>query len=812
MISDLKFALRSLAKTPGTSLAFIFVLALGVGANTAVFSVVEAVLLRPLPYERPRELFMVHSGASAQFGLFTLAEFSAYRERTRAFAGFAATGTFNTNLVDGDEAQLVLGLRVTPDLFDLLGVKPLRGRLLSAQDEDPAAPKVVVISRDLWRTRFGGRDDIIGHAVRVSGEWRTIVGVIPEGFVVPFNGSNHEVVVPLQPEADPARHNHGGINSLGVIGRLGPGVEPSQALADLATVLQSLQREHPAHYAHYERNRLVPLAEQISGDVRPVLATLWGLVGSLLLLAGTNLAGLLLVRGIGRRREIALRAALGSSRGQLLRLLLLECLLLTFAGAIAGGILARLGLQQLLALLPPGVPRAAGIDFNGTALAFTVGMAFVAGILPGLWPLWSFSRADLRSTLQSATRGSTSSGAVNRTRRWLVTVQIALAVALLACSGLFLRSFLAVGSERPGAEPQRTLTARISQPEIGYPDREALWRFEREFRTRLAAIPGVESVGAVSLLPLAPGLATARFRVAGAEERAGVELPSANYRLVTPGYFEAFGLRLLDGRTIVETDEMDRPLVAVIGATMAQKHFPHRNPIGQVLEVEDAPVGRRKFEIVGVVEDVKQSRLDEEQSSDVYIPYRQMEMPAVPWMRLRTYWVLRSTQPAAALEAAFRRELKALDASIPVASVLTLEQVAERSLAVRRFTLVIVGLLTVTAVLLTIAGIYSVMAYGVAQRTREIGVRMALGASVAAILRQVLGEGVGLLLRGAMLGVAATVALSPAIAAQLYRTSPYDPITLAAAVTVLVGVGLLACWIPARRATRVSPLVAISAE
>ncbi len=812
MISDLQFALRSLAKSPGTSLAFILILALGIGANTAVFSVVEAVLLRPLPYERPHELRMVHSGASAQFGLFTVAEFSAYRERVRSFAGFAATGTFNTNLVDGDEAQLVLGLRVTPNLFDLLGVKPLRGRMLTAADEALDAPKVAVISRDLWQVRFGGRDDIIGRTVRVSGELRTIVGVIPAGFVVPFNNSSHEVIVPMQPEADPARNNHTGINSLGVIARLGPGVSEAQALAELDGILQNLKREHPDAYTRYDRNRMVPLDEQISGDVRPVLATLWGLVGSLLLLAGTNLAGLLLVRGIGRQRELAIRAALGSSRGQLLRLMFAECLLLTVAGGIAGALLAKLGLHQLLTLLPPGVPRAAGIAFNAPALVFALLVALVAGIVPGLLPLWKFSRADLREAIQSSTRGSTGGPDVNRSRRWLVTVQIALAVALLACSGLFLRSFFAVAQERPGADPTRTLTARISQPEVGYPDRAALWRFEREFRSRLAALPGVEHVGAISLLPLAPGIATARFHVAGRDEPVGADLPSASYRLAMPGYFEAFGLRLREGRTFVETDEIDRPLVAVIGATLAQRFFPNQNPVGQVIEVADLPSGRRKFEIVGVVEDVKQGRIDEEQTSDIYIPYRQMETPAVPWMRLRTYWVVRSTMPAAALEAAFRSMLKSIDPSVPVASVLTLEQVADRSLAVRRFTLVIVGLLTGTALLLTIAGIYSVMAYGVAQRTREIGVRMALGANIGNILRQVLGEGLGLMVRGAVLGVIAAVAVSRLIAAQLYKTSPHDPLTLAAAVGVLFVVGLLACWLPARRAAKVSPLVAMTAE
>lgn len=812
MIHDLKFAFRSLAKTPGTSLTFILILALGIGSNTAVFSVVEAVLLRSLPYERPQELFAVRSAAASEVGLFNLAEFCEYRDRSRSFAGLAALGSFNTNLVDGGEAQLVQGLRVSPQLFEMLGVKPRRGRLLTVEDEAAAAAKVAVISEEFWAARFGARDDVIGRVVRLSGELRTIVGVVPAGFVMPLNGYNKEVIVPLQPDADATRHNHNGVHSLVVVGRLAPGVSEAQALADFASVLAALKRERPETYTRFDQNALVPLAQQISGDVRPVLGTLWGLVGSLLLLACANLAGLLLVRGIGRRRELAIRAALGSSRLQLLRLLFAECLLLTVTGGVAGALLANVGLEKLLALLPPGVPRAAEIGFNGPVLAFTLLVSFVAGILPGLLPLWSFSRTDLRDAIQTSTRGSTGSAGLQRSRHWLVTVQIALAVALLACSGLFLRSFLAVGLERPGADPARTLTVRVSQPEVGYPDREALWRFEREFRSRLGAIPGVEAVGATSLLPLAPGLATTRFKVATQEERAGVELPNANYRLVTPGFFEALGARLVSGRFLAETDDAAHPLVVVVGATLARKHFPGQDAVGQEIEIEDRADGRRKFQIVGVVEDVKQGRLDDAPTFDLYLPFHQMEPPAVPWIRLRTYWVLRAALPASTLEAAFRRELKAMDASIPVASVLTLEQVADRSLAVRRFTLVIVGVLTGTALLLTVAGIYSVMAYGVAQRTREIGVRMALGASIGAILRQVLGEGMGLMVRGAALGVLAALALSRLIAAQLYKTSPYDPLTLTSAIVLLFAVGLLACWIPARRAARVSPLVAMTAE
>jgi putative ABC transport system permease protein len=812
MLSDLKFAFRNLWKTPGTTLAFILILALGIGANTAVFSVVEAVLLRPLPYTRPQELVALHSAATNEGGLFTLAEFCEYRDRTRTFAGLSAVSGFNTNLVDDGEAQLVLGLRLSPNVFELLGVRPSLGRLLSPDDERPESAKVAVISHEFWQGHFGGRADVIGRPVRLNGEVRTIVGVLPPDFVLPDNGFHHDVCVALQPEADPNRHNHTAIHHMTVIGRLAAGQGRAQAQADLNAVLASLQHDFPKGYVTDGKNEIVSLNEETTGNVRPVLVTLLGLVGSLLLLACANLAGLLLVRGMGRRREFAIRAALGCSRGQLLRLLFAECLLLAVLGGVVGCLLAQWGLDSLLAFLPAGVPRAGGIHFNGSVLAFTILVSLVAGLLPGLLPLWSFSRTDLREAIQTSSRGNTGGAGLNRSRHWLASIQIALAVALLACTGLFLRSFRAVGAERPGADPSHTLTARLSQPEIGYRDRDSLVHFYEQLRTRVAALPGVELAGATSLLPLAPGLATTDFLVAGRPVPLPADLPSANYRLVTPGYFEALGVPLRQGRFFGDTDDAIHPLAVIIGATLAEKFFPDHHPLDQQLEITDSAGGRRKFQIVGVVADVKQGKLDDAPAFDVYIPFRQMDAVAVPWLRLRTYWVLRAALPPQTLEAAFRREVHAVDPSVPVASVQTLEQVADRSLAVRRFTLVIVGCLTAVALLLTVAGVYSVMAYGVVQRTREMGVRLALGATGGMILRQVLAEGLGLVAAGAGLGVLAAFALTQLIASQLYKVSPHDPLTLAAAVLLLFVTGFLACWLPARRATKVSPLVAMSAE
>jgi predicted permease len=414
--------------------------------------------------------------------------------------------------------------------------------------------------------------------------------------------------------------------------------------------------------------------------------------------------------------------------------------------------------------------------------------------------------------MQTSGRGNTGGPGLTRSRHWLASIQIALAVALLACTGLFLRSFRAVGAERPGADPTHILTARLNQNEAGFPNRDALVHFYENLRDRLAAIPGVETVGATSLLPLVQGLATTEFLVSGRTPPRDTDLPSANYRLVTPGYMETMGLRLLEGRRFGESDDLNHPLCVVIGENLARKFFPGQSALGQRIELNDSLAGRRTFLIVGVVGDVKQGRLDDAPSFDVYVPFRQMDDVAVPWIRLRTYWVLRSALPAATLETALRHEVHAIDPGIPVSAVQTMDSVADHSLAVRRFTLIIVGALTGAALLLTVAGIYSVMAYGVAQRSREMGVRLALGATPANILRQVLGEGLALMGTGAALGTLLAFLLAQLIAAQLYKVSPHDPLTLAAAVALLFVVGFLACWIPARRATRVSPLVAMTAE
>lgn len=812
MLTDLRYGFRSLCRTPTFMAASILILALGIGANTSVFSVVDAVLLRPLPYANPGRLFDLESAGANQVGLFNVAEFRTYRDQSRSFQGLAAVASINTTWVDHGEAKLVQGLRVSADVFNLLGVSPASGRLLAPADDRPDAAKVVVISNALWHDVYGGSPDVIGRMIAMGGESRTIVGVLPPEFLLPVNSFHADVCVPFQSESDPTRNDTSALHYLRVVARLKPDVTPAQALADTGAVLADLRRNHPDDFPGVEQNRLVPLTDQVVGDSRGVLLTLLGVVASLLLLACANLAGLLLVRGLGRQRELAIRAALGSSRFRLVRLLLAESLILAVLGGVAGLVLAHWSLGVLLTLIPAGVPRGHEIQFNGAILLFTAGVSLLAGLIPAVAPLWLCSRMDLREAVSSGGRGNTAAGSQMRLRHLLVSIQIALALALLVCTGLFLRSFWAADSQRPGLDPAHILTARLTLPAAGYPDRASLIRYYEQVRTRIDSIPGIEHAGTTSLLPLGAGLATAEFNVVGQPVKPGTDRPSANYRLITPGYLDTMGIPLRDGRAFSETDDLHHPLAVIVNATLARTMFPDGPALGKQLSINDDATGDRVFEIVGIVGDVQEQKIDAAPSFEVYIPFRQMSVVAVPWIRLRSWWVLRSSLAAQTLENEVRRAVVSVDPGVPVVSVWTMEQVADSALAVRRFTLIVIGFLAGAALLLTATGVYATIAYGVAQRTREIGVRLALGATAPQVFRLIVGEGIALAVVGAVLGTVTAYGLSQLIASQLYGVGPHDPVALTASIVLLLGTAALACSIPARRAAQVDPIVAMRTE
>ncbi len=812
MLADFKYAFRTLTGAPGFALVSILILALAIGANTAVFSVVEAVLLRPLPFARQAELYSISSSATDQFTFFSLPEFCDYRDADTGFQGLAAIGTFNTTLADRGEAQIVEGVRISANAFELLGAQPAAGRLFVPDDDRPGAAPVVVISYGLWQANYGGRPDAVGRKVSLSGHSYTIVGVLPAGFVVPLNAFNRDICVPLQPDADPARQNRFSLHFLRVVGRLADGVTPAQAQARLDATLRNLRTRYPREYTGNGRNDLTPVAEQIVGKSRPQLLTLLGAVGALLLLACANLAGLHSVRVIGRRRELAIRTALGCSRFGLLRPLLAECLLLAAAGGLGGVLVASLSLEALTSAIPAGLPRAHEVRFDGALFLFAVIVSLVAGFAPALIPAGLFARAGWQGVAESGGRASSAGPSQSRLRTLLVSAQIAVALALLAGTALFLRSFWAVEAVRVGFDTANVLSARVSLPEAEYRDAAALIQFDEKLHASLGSIPGVTAVGATSLLPLSNGLATVEVGVLGRpQEREGTR-PSADYRIVTPGYFEAMGIPLLQGRLLNEQDDREHPLAVVVNAALAAKVFAGQSVVGQRLAIDDTAVGTRTVEIVGVVGDVREGSIEGKPDSEMYLNYRQMDPAAVPWIRYRSFWVLRTAAPPQTVASILRQRIRALDPGVAVAGIQTMGDVVGLARSVRKFTLIVIAFFAATALLLTAAGISSVIAYGVSQRTRELGIRLALGATGGEMQRLVFREGFLILAAGGVLGVAAALSLGRLVASQLYGVGAGDPGALAASMLLLAAVALLACWLPARRAARVDPIVALRIE
>jgi putative ABC transport system permease protein len=811
LLQDLRFAIRQLMTSPGFSSVAILTLALGIGANVAIFSIVNAVLLRPFAFKAAEKLVWIYSQSPDRpRANFSLPEFCDYRDQATLFHGLAAVGYFNANLVDGDEPEHVLGVRSSANMFEILGVQPLIGRALIAADDRNGAAPVAMISHRLWSRRYGRDTRIIGRTVFFNGEPRVIVGVLPADFALP--NLDTDVVVPLQPDADPRRTVRASVNFLRLVGRVKPGVTAAQAHAELNAIRQNLRRQFPETYAGKVGVLLVPLSDEIVGNSRPMLITIFGAVGALLLIACANLASLSLARAAGRQRELAVRSALGAARGQLIRLLLSESAVLSIAGAALGLLVAYWGSGALARFVPADLPRIERVTIDTGVLLFTGVVVLLVTTICGLAPAWLLSRTDLRSALTVAGRGQSGGAGQGRLHRWLVAGQVGLALVLLASAGLFLRSFARLTDENPGFDARGVLTVRLSLPQEGYRDRAALVAYCDKLLPRIAALPGVENAGMISLLPLTHTQASIPFTVADRPPRSRDETPSAAYRIITPGYLAAMHIPFVNGRNFTEEDNAERPPVALISAALARKFFSDRSPIGQRLMIDDVDGPARPVEVVGVIRGVKQDRLEMQPGFEIYLPLRQMIAESVSFLRNNSFWVLRTSMPPLSLEAAVRNEIRNVDATVPASSVRSMEQVLTSALAARRFSLVLVSLFAVSALLLAAAGLYAVIAYGIGRRTREIGLRLALGATRPGILRMILSEGFRLVISGVVLGTAATFALLKLISAQLYGVSAYDPLSFVAVTLVLAGVSLLACGIAARRAVGLDPAIALRAE
>ncbi len=812
LIQDFRFSFRGLRKSPGFSLVAVITLALGIGATVATFSVVNTVLLRPFAFSHPEKLLWIYSQRSDNPRTnFSLPEYCDYRDQATSFEGLAGVASFNPSFADSGPPERVQGVRMSASAFVLLGVRPFLGRTLIAEDDRNGARGVVLISYGFWSRRYGRDPSVIGRAVNLNGEIREIVGVLPASFALPNLDS--EIVVPLQPDADPRRNVRNSVNFLRMVGRLKPNVAAPQAHAELEAIRQNLQRQYPGTYTGKIGLTLVPITEEIVMNIKSVLLTIFCAAGAVLLVACVNLAGISLSRAAARQRELAVRTALGASRGQLGRLLLTESFVLAVMGGSLGVLLAVWCQKALLRLVPTDLPRIESFSVDWTVVFFAGVLILLAALACGLLPAWVLSRSDLRDALVTSGRGSAGGSLQSRLRTWLVSGQIALALILLANAGLLLQSFVRLSSEQPGFDSADVQTIRFSLPQTGYDDVAAIVRFFDQLHSRSSSINHIKTDALVSILPLAPkSISFVHFTRPDRPPARPEDTPSTNYRIVSPEYFQTMGIPLLDGRNFAESDDADHPPVAIVSNILAKNHFPDRSPIGQRILVDDTDGDPRPIEIIGIVGPVKQTNLETPAKADMYLPLRQMPKDGVPWLRNSAYWTLKTSGDATGLEQLLRDTIQKVDSNVAVGPLRPMAEAVAAALAARRFSLLLVGSFAAAALFLAAAGLYAVISYGIQQRNREIGVRLALGATRVTILRMIFKEGLMLVISGIIAGFAIALALAKLIASQMYGVNEHDPFSFAVVALILSFVSLIACGIAARRAINIDPVVSLQCE
>ena len=818
MLSDLRFALRQLVKSPGFSLVAALILALGVGANTAVFSVVNAALLRwDEAFADPGRLVMLWKSVGLGRQPTTPADYRDWSERTRGFAAIGAYFYTGFRLRGLDGAEQVLGAAVTASLFPTLGVRPLLGRGLVAQDEEWGRHRVVLLSHGLWQRRFGGRP-LLGQALTLDGQPYSVVGIMPPGAW--FANTRAALWVPYAFAPDDPTNSRTS-HFVSVVGRLQPGVELPQARADLERVARELAQEHPENRGSGADVTL--LRHEVLGPSQRTLLVLMAAVGFVLLIACANLANLLLVRAAGRVREVAVRLSLGATPGRLARQLLTESVLLGLVGGLLGVVLALWTIGLATGALPAGIPRVHEVPIRADVrvLSFALLISLATGVLFGLAPALQASRPDLVDTLKEGTRGTGMGRRGGLLRRSLVVAETALAVVLLAGAGLMIRSVSRMRQADLGVRPDHLLTLQIAADTRNRePDR--FDRFAERMLAEVGRLPGVTAAGLTSHLPLDGGGQGRLFTVDGRARAAGLgEVPIVSLRMESPGSLQALGVTLRQGRGFTEADEHGAQRVALINQSLARRHFPGENPIGASINLtwpeylvppgtEVPPVGYPRWTIVGVVGDVQYRTLGATPEAVAYILSAQRDRSTMGWVP--TYLLVRTAGDPLALAAPIRQLLRRLDPDTPVALVQTMEEHLNGALRQPRFTMLLLGLFAAVAMTLAAVGLYGVMASVVTGRTREIGIRLALGGGPRDVLLSVLSDGLRLAALGLGIGLAAALGLTRVMRAMLYEVGVTDPVTFLAVSLVLAGVGLLACYVPARRATRVDPVEALRAE
>ena len=820
MLQDIQYGLRQLVKNPGFTFVAALTLALGIGANTAIFSVVNAVLLKPLPFPSPQQLLaagMVNSrnGTSAdQLGSLSYPDFFDFREQNRALAGIALYRDRNFAISDEQGAHNLRGLTCSADLFDVLGIKPIVGRRFVRTDEraggGPGGLKVV-LSHDYWQSHFGGERDVLGRTMELDRRSYTIIGVMPPRFQFPIDPDPIELYVTI---ADDAATSDGGkpsteergSHSMRAIARLKPGVAIQQAQSDLSNIAANLEKQFPDSNTGFGV-MVKPLREDLIGDVRTGLYVLFGAVICVLLIANANVANLLLARASVRGKEMALRAAMGASRMRIIRQLLTESLLLAGIGGALGLLFAQWGTDALVKAVPENIPRVGEMHLDGVVLGFTLLVSLATGIIFGLVPAWQASRVNLNSSLKSGGRTGSGGERKGRLRNALVVAEVAMALILLICAGLLIKSFARLGHVQSGVRTERLLTARIGLPGSAYPKNEDIINFFRQLLPRVRALPGVESASTIVPLPLSGSNMVTDFDIEEHPLPEG-QRAAAPVRIADNDYFKTMGIPVRGGRVFNDNDRFDSTPVVIVNERWASKYFPGQNVIGKRIapgfSMDDNDPKMR--EIIGVVGNVKHASLRKEETPEMYLSQTQ-----IPF-NIMTLVVRTSVSNPATLTSAIRAELTALDPNLPLTSVRVFDEYISRSLARPRFNALLLSIFAGIALLLTAIGIYGVMAYSVAQRTNEIGIRMALGAAQSSIFRLVVGQAMILVAISVALGLVGAIAATRLLNSLLFGVGAWDPITFATIVILISVVAFLAAWLPARRATQVDPVIALRAE
>ncbi len=817
LLKDLQYAARMLLKNPAFSFIAVIALALGIGANTAIFSVVSAVLLRPLPYPQPEQIVAVWAKDSKNINgraPFSYPDFADVRAQNQVFTAMAGYDDLDMTVTDQSaEAAHLHGMLVTSDLFRVLGMNPLLGRGFTANDDKPGV-RVVVISHELWQRRFGGAGNILEKTITLNETPYQIIGVMPQAFRFPIEKTPAVFWTSFATQFEaPAGStettaSERGFHYLHAVARLKPGLTSDQAQANVGTILSALAKQYPDTNTRFSSSIVTSLLADLTSDVRPALLVLLAAAGCVLLIACVNVANLLLARATSRAKEMGIRSALGASRSRIFRQLLTESALLSIVGGAAGSLLAVWGTAGLAALLPRNFPRGDEISPDLRVLAFTALVSLLTGVLFGFAPAWRVSRPDVVTALNESGRGSSETARGRRLRGILVTAEMVLAFVLLVGAGLLMRSFWQLQKVSLGFDPRNVMTATVSLPE-GDNGPQILARntqFYEQLMDRANAVPGARSVAAITPLPLSGADWTTGYDITGRPTAKADRAPSA-VRLVTPGYFSTMGIPLKKGRDFDLRDKLEAPGVVIVNEALVRQSFPNEDPIGKRItpQVSLDPREPVEREIIGVVGDVKARKLTGENRPELYIPHTQAPSGTMTL-------VARTQMEPQVILPSLRKAVEGLNKDLPLYETRTMEQYLASAVAQPRLNMMLLVVFAGVAIVLTAVGIYGVMAYSVAQRTQEIGIRMALGAQRFDVLRLIVGQGARLVALAMVLGVAAALAAAKLIASLLFGVAATDLPTLMSVAFLLTLIALAACWLPARRASGIDPITALRTE